>query len=71
MAKYNYKNREIRLVSYLVPDAGWVPAAQVITSTGGKEQVRARKGTSEKPCKTQEEADSLALRVAKAWIDSR
>jgi hypothetical protein len=70
MAKYNYKNREIRLVSYLVPDAGWVPAAQVITSTEGKEHVRARKGASEKPCKTQEDADLLALKFAKAWIDS-
>ncbi len=70
METYHYKNREIRLMSGHLTDGGWVPRAQIILSTGAKELVHARKGDSSEPCKTREEADSLALKFAKGWIDS-
>ena len=53
----------------LYVDARWLPLALISKSVGHQELLTTVNGESTEICKSSKEADSVALRKAKRWID--
>jgi len=63
-------NRRFRLVSYEIPGAGWIAAAQIRESTEGMVTITPICGDTTKPLASEEEANKAALAMVIAWINS-
>jgi hypothetical protein len=64
-----YNDHKIKVCSQSLGDARWVPLALIWKSVGTQELVKTVSGESSEICKNCKEADSVALRKAKRWID--
>jgi len=64
-----YSDYKIKVCSQSLADARWFPLALISKSVGNQEQIKTVWGESTGICKSCKEADSVALRKAKRWID--
>jgi hypothetical protein len=64
-----YNDHKIRVCSQSLVDARWLPLALIAKSVGHQELLTTVNGESNEICKSCKEADSVALRKAKRWID--
>ena len=65
----SYSDHTIKVCSQSLADARWLPLALIWKSVGTQELFKTVLGESTETCKSCKEADSLALRKAKHWID--
>ena len=65
----SYSDHTIKVCSQSLADARWLPLAIVWKSVGSQELCKIVGGEPTDVCKSSKEADSLALRKAKHWID--
>ena len=64
-----YSDHKIKVCSQSLVDARWLPLALIWKSVGNQELLNTVWGESSEICKSGKEADSVALRKAKRWID--
>ena len=64
-----YNDHKIKVCSQSLADARWLPLALIWKSGGNQDLLKTVHGESTEICKSGKEADSLALRKAKHWID--
>jgi hypothetical protein len=64
-----YSDPKIKVCSQNLVDARWLPLALISKSVGNQELFTTVAGDSSDICKSSKEADSVALRKAKRWID--
>ena len=64
-----YSDHKIKVCSQSLADDRWVPLALIWKSVGSKELLHTVWGEPTEFCKSSKEADSVALRKAKRWID--
>jgi hypothetical protein len=64
-----YSDHNIKVCSQSLGDARWLPLALIWKSDGNQELLTTMAGDSSDICKSSKEADSVALRKAKRWID--
>jgi len=64
-----YSDHKIKVCSQSLVDARWLPLALIWKSVGNQELLKTVWGESNEICKSCKEADSVALRKAKRWID--
>jgi hypothetical protein len=64
-----YSDHKIKVCSQSLADARWLPLALIWKSFGNPELLKTVSGESTEVCKSCKEADSVALRKAKRWID--
>jgi hypothetical protein len=64
-----YSDHKIKVCSQSLADARWLPLALIWKSVGSPELLKTVSGESTEVCKSCKEADSVALRKAKRWID--
>lgn len=64
-----YSDHKIKVCSQSLVDARWLPLALIWKLSGGRELLNAVWGESPDICKSCKDADSVALRKAKRWID--
>ena len=64
---YNVHN--IKVCSQSLADTRWLPLALIWKSVEAQELLNTVSGEPAETCKSFKEADSLALRKAKRWID--
>jgi len=64
-----YNDHNIKVCSQGLTAARWLPLALIWKSEGNQELLKTVQGESTEICKSGKEADSLALRKAKHWID--
>jgi len=64
-----YSDYNIKVCSQSLVDARWLPLALIWKSVGNQELLNTVWGESCDICKSCKEADSVALRKAKRWID--
>jgi hypothetical protein len=64
-----YSDHKIKVSSQSLVDARWLPLALISKSVGTQELLTTVNGESNEICKSCKEADSVALRKAKRWID--
>jgi hypothetical protein len=64
-----YSEHKIKVCSQSLADARWLPLALIWESVGNQELLTTVAGDSSDICKSSKEADSVALRKAKRWID--
>jgi hypothetical protein len=64
-----YNDHKIKVCSQSLEDARWLPLALIWKSGGNQELFKTVWGESTEICKSCKEADSVALRKAKRWID--
>jgi hypothetical protein len=62
-------DHKIKVCSQSLADARWVPLAVIWKSVGTQELVKTVSCEASDICKNCKEADSVALRKAKRWID--
>jgi hypothetical protein len=65
----SYSDYKIKVCSQSLVDARWLPLALISKSVGNRELLTTVAGESTEICKSCKEADSVALRKAKRWID--
>jgi len=65
----SYSEYKIKVCSQSLLDARWLPLALISKSVGTQEHLTTVHGESTEICKSCKEADSVALRKAKRWID--
>ena len=65
----SYSDHKIKVCSQGLVDARWLPLALISKSVGNQELLTTVAGDSSEICKSCKEADSVALRKAKRWID--
>ena len=65
----SYSDHNIKVCSQSLTDARWLPLALIWKSAGTPELFKIVLGESNEICKSCKEADSLALRKAKHWVD--
>ena len=65
----SYSDHNIKVCSQSLADARWLPLTLIWKSGGTQELFKTVLGESTEVCKNCKEADSLALRKAKHWID--
>lgn len=65
----SYSEYKIKVCSQSLLDARWLPLALISKSVGTQEHLTTVNGESTEICKSSKEADSVALRKAKRWID--
>jgi hypothetical protein len=65
----SYSEYKIKVCSQSLVDARWLPLALISKSVGTQEHLTTVNGESTENCKSSKEADSVALRKAKRWID--
>ena len=64
-----YSDHKIKACSQTLVDARWLPLALIMKSVESQELLKTVWGESTEICKSCKEADSVALRKAKRWID--
>ena len=64
-----YSDHNIKVCSQSLADDRWVPLALIWKSVGDNELLHTVWGEPIEFCKSYKEADSVALRKAKRWID--
>jgi hypothetical protein len=64
-----YNDHNIKVCSQSLVGARWLPLALISKSVGNQELLTTVNGESTEICKSCKEADSVALRKAKRWID--
>lgn len=64
-----YSDHKIKVCSQSLVDARWLPLALIWKSIQNRELLTTVAGESSEICKSCKEADSVALRKAKRWID--
>ena len=64
-----YSDHKIKVCSQSLADARWLPLALIWKSAGNPELLKTVSGESTEVYKSCKEADSVALRKAKRWID--
>jgi len=64
-----YSDHNIKVCSQSLTDTRWLPLALVWKSVGTQALFKIVQGEPTETCKNCKEADSLALRKAKHWID--
>jgi hypothetical protein len=64
-----YSDDKIKVCSQSLEDSRWLPVALISKSVESHEVLRTVMGESTEICKNCKEADSVALRKAKRWID--
>lgn len=64
-----YNDHHIKVCSQSLMEARWVPLALISKSVGTHEQLTTVHGEATDICMSCKEADSVALRKAKRWID--
>jgi hypothetical protein len=64
-----YNDHKINVCSQSLVDTHWLPLALISKSVGTQEQLTTVNGESTESCTSCKEADSVALRKAKRWID--
>jgi hypothetical protein len=64
-----YSDHNIKVCSQSLADARWFPLALIWKSVENQELLQTVWGESTEICKSCKEADSVALRKAKRWID--
>jgi hypothetical protein len=64
-----YNDHKIKVCSQSLADIRWLPLALIWKSVGNQELLKTVHGESTEICKCCKEADSVALRKAKRWID--
>ena len=64
-----YSDHKIKVCSQSLVDARWLPLALIMKSVESQELLKTVWGESTEICKSCKEADSIALRKAKRWID--
>jgi hypothetical protein len=65
----SYNEHKIKVCSQSLGDTRWLPLALVWKSVGNQELLKTVSGEATEICKGCKEADSVALRKAKRWID--
>lgn len=65
----SYSDHKIKVCSQSLTDTRWLPLALISKSVGNQELLTTVAGDSSEICKSGKEADSVALRKAKRWID--
>jgi hypothetical protein len=65
----SYSDHKIKVCSQSLEDARWLPLALIWKSGGNQELLNTLLGEWTEICKSCKEADSVALRKAKRWID--
>ena len=65
----SYNDHKIKVCAQSLADDRWLPLAIVWKSVGNQELLKTVGGEPTEVCKSCKEADSLALRKAKRWID--
>ena len=65
----SYSDHKIKVCSQSLMDSRWLPLALISKSVGHQELLTTVAGDSSEICKSGKEADSVALRKAKRWID--
>ena len=65
----SYNDHKIKICSQSLADARWLPLALIWTSVENQERFETVCGESTEICTSCKEADSVALRKAKRWID--
>jgi len=65
----SYSDHNIKVCSQSLTDARWLPLALIWKSGGNQELFKTVEGESTEICKSSKDADSIALRKAKRWID--
>ena len=65
----SYSDHNIKVCSQNLADARWLPLALISKSVGNQELLTTVNGESAEICKSCKDADSVALRKAKRWID--
>jgi hypothetical protein len=65
----SYSDHKIKACSQSLVDARWLPLALISKSIGYQELLTTVSGDSTEICKNSKEADSVALRKAKQWVD--
>jgi hypothetical protein len=64
-----YSDHKIKVCSQSLVDTRWLPLALISKSVGNQELFTTVNGEATEICKSSKEADSVALRKAKRWID--
>ena len=64
-----YNDHTIKACSQSLADTRWLPLALIGKLVGNQERLTTVNGESTEICKSCKEADSIALRKAKRWID--
>jgi hypothetical protein len=64
-----YGDHKNKVCSQSLVDAHWLPLALVWKLVGNQQLLTTVNGESTEICKSCKEADSIALRKAKRWID--
>ena len=64
-----YNGHNIKVCSQSLADARWLPLAVIWKSVDTQELFNTLSGEPVEICKSGKEADSVALRKAKRWID--
>jgi len=64
-----YSDHKIKVCSQSLVDTRWLPLALIWKSVGNQELLKTVWSESNEICKSCKEADSVALRKAKRWID--
>ena len=64
-----YSEHKIKVCSQSLADDRWVPVALIWKSGGSSELLHTVWGEPTEFCKNSKEADSIALRKAKRWVD--
>jgi hypothetical protein len=64
-----YNDHKIKVCSQNIADARWFPLAVIWKSVESQELLKTVSGESTEIYKSSKEADSVALRKAKRWID--
>jgi hypothetical protein len=65
----SYNDHRIKVCSQSLVDARWLPLALISKSVGHQELLTTVNGESAEICKSCKDADSVALRKAKRWVD--
>jgi len=65
----SYSGHNIKVCSQSIADARWLPLAVIWKSVDKQELFNTVSGEPVEICKSGKEADSVALRKAKRWID--
>ena len=66
---FPYSDHKIKVCSQSLADTRWFPLALIWKSVESRELLTTVAGDSSEICKSCKEADSVALRKAKRWID--
>jgi len=64
-----YNDHKIKVCSQSLVDVRWLPLTLISKSVGNQELLTTVNGESTEICQSSKEADSVALRKAKRWID--